>query len=108
MHVISNLKIVAAVTAHRPQHKYILCLMLWPEFPFGPLAQNGAQNFVPEHLEIKFCTINMYAKDVSPVPGHLNSCHSKECAKMGMSTRVLLDCRYVRQDLIEGETSYDY
>lgn len=26
------------------------------------LAQNGVQNFVPEHFEIKFRTINVYKK----------------------------------------------
>lgn len=66
--VISTLKIVAAVTAYKPQHKYILCLMLWPEFPLGSLAQNSVQKCVPEHLEIKFRAINVYAKNICPVP----------------------------------------
>ena len=98
MYVISTIKMVAAVTAYKPQHKHIPCLILWPEFPFGFLAQNGVQNFVPEYLEIRFRTINVYAKNISPVPGHPDSCHSKEWAKMGMSNKsaVLLDCLYVR------------
>ena len=66
------------------------------------MAQNDVQNFVPEHLEIKFRTINVYAEYICPVPGHPDSCHSKECPKMGLSNKseVLLDCWYVRQEFI--------
>lgn len=42
----------------------LLCLTLWPEFPFGSLVQNFVQNFVPQHKDIKFVRWNISRKCV--------------------------------------------
>jgi hypothetical protein len=42
--------------------------MLWSEFPFMSLVQNGLQRYVPQHLDIKFRTITTYEENVSLIP----------------------------------------
>lgn len=70
--------------------------MVWPEFTFGSLAQNGVQNLIPLNFD-KFRTSNTFAENISLIPGHPDNCFSEECTKMGMSnkTGVLHNFRYV-------------
>jgi hypothetical protein len=36
----------------------------WPEFPFPSLEYDGVQNFLLQHRDIKFRTVNMYSKNL--------------------------------------------
>lgn len=69
--------------------------MVWPEFMFGSLAQNGVQNLIPPNLDVKFRTSNTYAENISLIPGHPDNCFPEECTKMGLSnkSRILHDFR---------------
>jgi hypothetical protein len=52
----------------QPRKHSMNVLCVWcscHNFRFGRLAQNGVQNFVPQHLDIKFCTSNAYAENTS-------------------------------------------
>jgi protoheme ferro-lyase len=77
--VISPIKKEAVVTIKKAQRRYILYLILWPEFPFASLAQNGVQNFVRQHWDIKFRTFNTYAKNIRLTPVHQDKRYFERC-----------------------------
>jgi len=77
--------------------------MVWPEFMFGSLAQNGVQSLISPNLDFKYPTSNMYAENISLIPGHPDYCFPEECTKLGLSNKsgILYNFRYLMVRITE-------